>query len=87
MFEFVEGQVNFKLIDFDNATLIDAAAPEKASAHHAGTLPSMAYELVEDAAACAEDNKRLPSVIHALRHDFTSVYYLSLYCEIGRAHV
>ena len=23
-----------------------------------------------------------PSVVHALRHDFTSVYYLSLYCAV-----
>ena len=84
MFQFVDGRLDFKLIDFDNAKQeVDADGNHigQTSKHRTGTLPFMAFELNMDAfmAQPLNQKNRVP-VKHVLRHDFASVYLLSLWC-------
>ncbi|PSR82193.1 hypothetical protein PHLCEN_2v6116 [Hermanssonia centrifuga] len=81
MFEIRDGVVNFILIDYDLATMVDPdgeplAAPS--SKHRTGTLPFMAHELLDDMSRPRPPEYR--RVTHRLRHDFESLFYLCLYC-------
>ncbi|THG96964.1 hypothetical protein EW026_g4965 [Hermanssonia centrifuga] len=79
MFEIQDGAVNFVLIDFDMATTVDSSGLAASSAkHRTGTLPFMAYELLRDMAkSTSPEHQR---IVHRLRHDFESLFYLCLYC-------
>ncbi len=81
MFEIRDGVVNFIVIDFDMATMVDPdgeplAAPS--AKHRTGTLPFMAYELLKDMSQFGSPERK--RVVHRLRHDFESLFYLCLYC-------
>ncbi len=81
MFEIQDGVVNFILIDFDMATMVDSAGgllAAPSSKYRTGTLPFMAYELLGDMAqSTSSEHQR---IVHRLRHDFESLFYLCLYC-------
>ncbi|THG96928.1 hypothetical protein EW026_g4994, partial [Hermanssonia centrifuga] len=84
MYEMHGEKVNFILIDFDNATRVDARGaprPSTKSKHRTGTLPFMAWELIKDMANRELKGYR-PRIVHVLRHDFESLFYLSLWCAI-----
>ncbi len=81
MFEIQDGAVNFVLIDFDMATTVDSSGQSlaaRSAKHRTGTLPFMAYELLDDMAYPASSKHK--QTVHRLRHDFESLFYLCLYC-------
>ena len=84
MFQIVDGALDFKLIDFGNAVQEADAAEDhigSTSKHHAGTLPYVAFELnMDDFIAQSLHRKYLVPVRHVLRHDFASVFLLSVWC-------
>ncbi|PSS38067.1 hypothetical protein PHLCEN_2v98 [Hermanssonia centrifuga] len=88
MFEVRDGAVKFVVIDFDLAAMVDSngeplAAPS--SKHRTGTLPFMAYELLRDMAkSTSSEHQR---IVHRLRHDFESLFYLCLYCLLTMVEV
>ncbi|PSR75732.1 hypothetical protein PHLCEN_2v8916 [Hermanssonia centrifuga] len=88
MFEIRDGAVKFIVIDFDMATMVDSAgeplAP-RSSKHRTGTLPFMAYELLDDMSQpWSLEQQR---IVHRLRHDFESLFYLCLYCIFSMVEV
>lgn len=84
MWEIRDGQLNFEMIDFDQATTL--AGPGESyrisSKYRTGTLPFMSYELIQDAwnATRASDLETFRAIPHLLRHDFCSVLLVSLWC-------
>ncbi len=88
MFEIRDGAVKFIVIDFDLATMVDSngeplAAPS--AKHRTGTLPFMAYELLDDMSRLRTPGHR--RIVHRLRHDFESLFYLCLYCILTMVEV
>ncbi|THG94234.1 hypothetical protein EW026_g7196 [Hermanssonia centrifuga] len=85
MFEMRGTEVNFILIDYDWATLVDGEGhPIGAigrSKHRTGTLPFMAFDLVADMAK--RDNPGYQPIAHLLRHDYESLYYVSIFCGVS----
>ncbi|KAJ3558089.1 hypothetical protein NM688_g1117 [Phlebia brevispora] len=73
----------FVLIDFDMGVILPRN-PESnyyaSSKHRTGTLPFMASELVRD--ACRSDKPNWKPIRHVLRHDFESLFWLSLWCVL-----
>ena len=69
MYEICDGVIKFILIDFDLATFVDdngVPLSKSSSNHRTGTLPFMAWELVQDVYMLATNPKlilRLPIVI------------------------
>lgn len=87
MWEEREGKYYFRLIDFDNATIItDSAAQESSyvasSRHRMGTLPFMAYELVMDAYLSTVSHDKWTPIQHLLRHDWASLFFVSIWCGL-----
>lgn len=87
MWEEHEGKYYFRLIDFDNATIVtDSAAQESSyvasSRHRTGTLPFMAYELVMDAYLSATSYGKWNPIKHLLRHDWASLFFVSIWCGL-----
>ncbi len=89
MWEMQGDEVVFKLIDFDFATFVDdegkPAATTASSKHRTGTLAFMAWELIKDVVNRKKTRYRV--VIHMLRHDIESLYYLAVYCMITMPEV
>ncbi|KAJ3534418.1 hypothetical protein NM688_g7141 [Phlebia brevispora] len=82
MYEKRGGMYYFILIDFDMAVVLpkDGNTPYTSSSRHrTGTLPFMAYELIRDAANTAGKGDWKP-IKHLLRHDFQSLFWVSLWC-------
>ncbi|THG97224.1 hypothetical protein EW026_g4743 [Hermanssonia centrifuga] len=83
MYEMRDDKPHFILIDYDLAkeiTGFDAHCSSSTSQHRTGTLPFMAYELVEDAAMYGEPG-HVP-VVHRLRYDFESLFWVALWCAV-----
>lgn len=83
MFEMVGKKLNFRLIDFDNAKKVTDSTGQPAgptAKHRTGTLPFMAAELNLDASLAQKRPEVRVPVKHLLRHDFTSVFLLSVWC-------
>ncbi|THG94846.1 hypothetical protein EW026_g6698 [Hermanssonia centrifuga] len=79
MYEMRGEKVNYILIDFDYATTVNTRGepqPSTKCKHRTGTLPFMAYELIQDMADRELGNYR--AVAHLLRHDYESLFYLAL---------
>lgn len=83
MYEVRGGKYYFILIDFDMAVTVAEDGEEftyvTSSRHRTGTLPFMAYELVRDAADAAMDKNWVP-IKHRLRHDWASLFFISVWC-------
>ncbi|KAJ3559899.1 hypothetical protein NM688_g53 [Phlebia brevispora] len=84
MYEKKGNYYNFVLIDFDMAVelLKDGASSYTASSkHRTGTLPFMAYQLIDDAyrATITEPQEWRPKR-HLLCHDLQSLFWVSLWC-------
>ncbi|PSR74565.1 hypothetical protein PHLCEN_2v9742 [Hermanssonia centrifuga] len=75
MFEMRGTEVNFILIDYDWATIVDGEG------HPIGTLPFMAFDLVADMAK--RDNPDYQPIAHLLRHDYESLYYVSIFSSVS----
>lgn len=87
MYEMHGDEVYFILIDFDLATFVDDKGiplAKPSSNHRTGTLPFMAWELVQDVHVhqASGDPRRHQHVIHRLRHDYESLFWLALYCAL-----
>ncbi len=83
MYEMRGDKVVFILIDFDYASIVNSRGepqPSTKSKHRTGTLPFMAWELIEDMAD--RELKDYRPIPHLLRHDFESLFYLSLWCAV-----
>ncbi|KAJ3552550.1 hypothetical protein NM688_g4094 [Phlebia brevispora] len=81
MYQVREGRYYFILIDFDMAIAVPREGESSyvaSSNHRTGTLPFMAYELIFNASRSHAKNwKPIP---HLLRHDYESLFWLSLWC-------
>lgn len=83
-----DGEDYFILIDFDLAVEVDDDGTPKGqtSRHRTGTLPFMAYELLEDMHnETIELDEGKPSssrLVHCVRLDYQSVSLVSLWCAI-----
>ena len=77
MYELREGEPHFVLIDYDMAVLLPAQGERRTpqAKYCEGTLPFMAVDLIENAAYPEHD-----PVPHLLRHDFESIFWLSVWC-------
>jgi len=76
MVEFVEGEISLILNDFDNAIFVNAdGSPAShimpSSKYRVGTLPFMAYEILQDL-----------QTPHVLRHDLEGAFYVALWCAV-----
>lgn len=83
MFEVVDGELYFILIDFDNAKRIDDDLGHnyrKTSNHRTGTLPFMDPELIFDTFNAQSPSPDWSPIVHVPRHDFASVFFTSLWC-------
>lgn len=77
MYELREGVPHFVLIDYDMAVILTTKAGERrkpTAKYREGTLPFMAVDLLMNAA-----NPWRKPIPHFLRHDFESVYWLSVW--------
>lgn len=85
MFQVRRGNYYFILNDFDMAVVLgsDDGSPYTPSARHrAGTLPFMAVSLIHD----AYHHNKSPSwksTKHLLRHDYESLFWVSLWCVLA----
>ncbi|KAI0692609.1 hypothetical protein BC835DRAFT_45077 [Cytidiella melzeri] len=81
MYQNRHGEDRFILIDFDLAVFVDENGFPKGatSRHRTGTLPFMARQLIEDMEGM--DSQR-EGVIHCVRHDYESVFWVTLWCAI-----
>lgn len=79
MYEYRGTRLHFVLINFDTATILTedyVPSPKR----RAGTYAFMAVDLIWDAAlAGSEDYQPIP---HMLRHEFESIFWLSLWCTL-----
>ncbi|KAI0085854.1 hypothetical protein BDY19DRAFT_896020, partial [Irpex rosettiformis] len=87
MYKERDGEDWFLLIDFDLAVgLRENGQPTGPSARHrTGTLPFMAVDLIDDIAAQESANRFYPwepSLQHSIRHDFESLFWVSLWCAV-----
>ncbi|KAI0085302.1 hypothetical protein BDY19DRAFT_450284 [Irpex rosettiformis] len=87
MYKKRDGEDWFLLIDFDLAVgLRENGQPTGPSARHrTGTLPFMAVDLIDDIAAQESANRFYPwepSLQHSIRHDFESLFWVSLWCAV-----
>lgn len=83
MYEMRNGGYHFILIDFDMAVILPTAAEGSlaaSSSHRTGTLPFMACELIFDAAESLEPGWK--PIQHLLRHDYESLFWVSLWCVL-----
>ncbi|PSR82013.1 hypothetical protein PHLCEN_2v6188 [Hermanssonia centrifuga] len=93
MWEKQGDEVVFKLIDYDYAGFVDdegkPASTTASSKHRTGTLPFMAYELIRDMIRRAKPDCKpdYQSVVHMLKHDVESLYYLSGYSMVTMPEV
>jgi hypothetical protein len=77
------GEDYFVLIDFDLAVRVgqDGQPLGPRSRHRTGTLPFMAFDLVNDMyLAESAEGPRNDSIVHCVRHDYESVFWVSLWC-------
>lgn len=83
-----DGKDCFVLIGFDLGVFVDknGRSTERSAHHRTGTLPFISHELIED---LASTSSRRPSSIgrtvniqHCVRHDFESLFWISLWCAI-----
>ncbi|KAI0691936.1 hypothetical protein BC835DRAFT_1521124 [Cytidiella melzeri] len=84
MYQNHNGEDRFILIDFDLAVFVDENGFPKGatSRHRTGTLPFMALELIQDMQAAEEMDSECERVIHCVRHDYESVFWVTLWCAI-----
>ena len=82
MYEIRDGVYYFVLIDFDMAAVVEGrrgkSTYQASSKHRTGTLPFMAWELIEDAVDGMNNPKWIP-IPHLLRHDYESLFYVSFW--------
>ncbi|KAI0692619.1 hypothetical protein BC835DRAFT_45368 [Cytidiella melzeri] len=78
------GEDCFVLTDFDlGVVLAENGFPKEAtSRRRTGTLAFMAFELIEDMQAAEGMDGQCERVIHCVRHDYESVFWVSLWCAI-----
>jgi hypothetical protein len=79
------GEDYFVLIDFDLAVRVgqDGQPLGPRSRHRTGTLPFMAFELINDMWLDEEaKGPRNDATVHCVRHDFESVLWVSLWCAV-----
>ena len=78
-----EGKGRFVLIDYDLGIKVTKEGfPLGPSARHrTGTLPFMAYELVETIKSPDDTGDPKP-IQHCVRHDFESLFWVSLRCAV-----
>ncbi|THG98171.1 hypothetical protein EW026_g3983 [Hermanssonia centrifuga] len=85
MYEIRGNKIYFILIDFDFATTVDdeghPIGVAGRSKHRTGTLPFMAFDLVADMAK--RDRPGYQPIAHVLRHDYESVYYVSIFSSVS----
>ncbi|THH00125.1 hypothetical protein EW026_g2350 [Hermanssonia centrifuga] len=91
MYEMRRGRPYFILIDFDFAAILDAKRKGRSSVgatskHRTGTLPFMAHELLQDMIRMSMPNYVL-RVVHRLRHDYESLFFVTLWCTITMPEV
>ncbi|THG92664.1 hypothetical protein EW026_g8316 [Hermanssonia centrifuga] len=91
MYEMRRGRPYFILIDFDFAAILDAKrngrpSVEGTSKHRTGTLPFMAHELLQDMIRMSMPNYVF-RVVHRLRHDYESLFFVTLWCTITMPEV
>jgi len=78
----------FILNDFDLAAEVNESGQPMGgptSRHRTGTLPFMAYELLEDmhnAALAKQRGKEHRAILHCVRFDFESLFWVALWCAI-----
>ncbi|THG95757.1 hypothetical protein EW026_g5953 [Hermanssonia centrifuga] len=83
MYEMRDNKPHFILIDYDQAKEViglGAFRRSSTSRRQVGTLPFMAYELVEDIAKYGQPGRI--SVVHRLRYDFESLFWVALWCAV-----
>lgn len=87
MYENRNGHHHFVLIDFDMAVELpkdDTSSYVPSSKHRTGTLPFMAHELVADAYQASHNRAVIwVPIPHRLRHDFESLFWVSLWCILS----
>lgn len=76
---------HFILIDFDMAVVLpkDESTYVASSKHRTGTPPFMALELVFDAWKSSKKGRHWTPKKHLLRHDFESLFWVSLWCVLA----
>ena len=84
MWEIRDGFLIFRLIDWDMATIVPLDGTGEvytpSATHRTGTLPFIAWELVLDAWTATDPPKDWKPIAHLLRHDFASLFFISLWC-------
>jgi hypothetical protein len=79
------GEDYFVLIDFDLAVRVgqDGQPLGPTSRHRTGTLPFMAFDLVNDMYLAENaEGPRSNAIVHCVRHDYESVFWVSLWCAV-----
>ncbi|KAJ3526337.1 hypothetical protein NM688_g8273 [Phlebia brevispora] len=83
MYEMRGDKYYFILIDFDMAVILPAdpnAAYVPSSRHRTGTLPFMAFELIQNASISS--TKGWEPIRHLLRHDYESLFWVTIWCVL-----
>lgn len=87
MYENRNGRHHFVLIDFNMAVELpkdDTSSYVPSSKHKTGTLPFMVHELVADAFQASHNRAVIwVPIPHRLRHDFESLFWVSLWCILS----
>ncbi|KAI0339737.1 hypothetical protein BDW22DRAFT_1361329 [Trametopsis cervina] len=83
MYELRDSKDCFVLIDFDLAVQVDEEGKPlgPTSRHRTGTLPFMALDVIEDMHLSQTMQDHQP-IIHCVRHDFESLFWVCLYFGI-----
>ena len=85
MYTVKDGKDWFVLIDFDLGVHVDENGHPlgHSSLHRTGTLPFMARELISDLAGTYNTSHiNIAQRQHCIRHDFESLFWVSLWCAI-----
>ncbi|KAI0691951.1 hypothetical protein BC835DRAFT_1528446 [Cytidiella melzeri] len=77
----------FVLVDIDSGVGLDENGfpIEATPRHRTGTLSFMALELIQDMQAAEEMDSECERVINCVRHDYESVFWVTLWCAIKNA--
>jgi hypothetical protein len=80
-----DGKDWFILIDFDLAVKVDKDGQPlgPTSRHRTGTLPFMACDLLQAIASQESHGQEDKGVVHCVRHDFESLYWVTVWCAMS----
>ncbi|KAI0085809.1 hypothetical protein BDY19DRAFT_394013 [Irpex rosettiformis] len=84
----LDGKDRFVLTDFDLAVFTDknGQSTGPTSHHRTGTLPFMAFDLISNMADSSElplSSSEREHLQHCVRHDFESLFWVSLWCAVS----